>query len=131
VDSADHLRQTEPVRDAFAHEAILSMDRDADVRALGAAITVALCRHWDHEPPCPLAPHHTSATRAGAQVHLRTLFAVEPAGEAEVRQRIGTALADGQLRGRDDKVTRWQVRSTRPSTVLPSEAEHAQRLVRS
>jgi hypothetical protein len=34
------------------------MEPDADMRAPGAAVTVALCGHWDHEPPCPLAPHH-------------------------------------------------------------------------
>ena len=32
------------------------MEPDADVRAPGAAVTVVLCGHWDHEPPCPLAP---------------------------------------------------------------------------
>jgi hypothetical protein len=119
------------VRDAFAHEAILSMAPGADTRALGAAITVALCGHWDHEPPCPLAPHHTSATRVCGQVHLRTLFAVEPAREAEVRRRIETALADGILVGQVDGVTRWEVCSSRPCMVLASESEHALRLVRS
>ncbi len=119
------------LRVAFAHEAILSMSPDADSRALGAAITVALCGHWDHEPPCPLAPHHTSAARVGADVHLRTLFAVEPRREAGIRQRIEAALAGGVLVGPDDRVTRWQVRRVGASTVLASEAEHAQRLVRS
>ena len=33
--------------------------------APGGAITVALCGSWDHEPPCPLAPHHTRAHRSG------------------------------------------------------------------
>jgi hypothetical protein len=122
--------QTEVMRDAFAHDAVLTMERDADTRAPGAAITAALCGHWDHEPPCPLAPHHTSATRVGADVQLRILFAVEPAGEAEVRQRIETALADGQLVGPADEITRWEVHSSGVSTVLPSEAEHAQRLAR-
>ena len=36
------------------------MEPHADVRAPGAAVTVALCGHWEHEP-CPLAPHHVSA----------------------------------------------------------------------
>jgi len=38
------------VRQAFAHEAVLVTEPDADVRAPGAAVTVALCGHWDHEP---------------------------------------------------------------------------------
>jgi hypothetical protein len=69
------------VRQPFAHEAVLTIDADGDVGAPGAAITVALCGHWDHEPPCPLAPHHTAAERVGDDVHMRTLFAVEPARE--------------------------------------------------
>jgi hypothetical protein len=31
------------MRDAFAHDAVLLMPADADVRAQGAAVTVALC----------------------------------------------------------------------------------------
>jgi hypothetical protein len=38
------------MRQAFAHEAVLVMEPDADVRAPGAAVAVALCGHWDHEP---------------------------------------------------------------------------------
>ena len=36
------------------------MEPDADVQAPGAAVTVALCGHWEHEPPGPLAPHWVS-----------------------------------------------------------------------
>ncbi len=104
------------------------MESGADVRAPGAAITVALCGHWQHQPPCPLAPHHTRSTRAGGDVHLRTLFAVEPALESDVRQRIGTALAGGELVGPDGEVTHWQLHTSRPSAVLPDETEHARRL---
>ncbi len=49
------------VRHAFVHEAILTMGAAGDERAPGAAITIALCGRLDHEPPCPLAPHHTAA----------------------------------------------------------------------
>ena len=74
------------VRAPFAHEAVLRMGADADVSAPGAAITVALCGHWEHDPPCPLAPHHTAAERVDDEVHVGTLFAVEPAREAGVRE---------------------------------------------
>ena len=37
------------------------MPAPADDGAPGAAVTVALCGHWEHPPPCPLAPHHTRA----------------------------------------------------------------------
>jgi hypothetical protein len=131
VDGPIDLRQTELVREAFAHDVVLSMESEADVRAPGAAITVALCGDWEHEPPCPVAPHYTSAERVGGDVHVRTLFVVQPAGEAEVRQRIRAALADGELVGPDGEVTCWQVRSSHPSAVLPEEGEHAERLARS
>lgn len=115
----------------FAHDAVVTMALDADAAAPGAAITVALCGHWEHEPPCPLAPHHTAAEREHEDVRLRILFAVERAREDEVRALIGAALAAGRLVGRDGRVSRWSLRSSAPGTVRPDEADHAQRLVRS
>jgi hypothetical protein len=119
------------MRQPFAHEAILVMEPGADLRAPGAAITVALCGHWDHQPPCPLAAHHTRAERVGDEVHLRTLFAAEPDTEHVVRQRIDHALSGGELDGPDAVVTRWQLRTSRPSNVTADEADHAERLTRS
>ncbi|WP_220137534.1 hypothetical protein [Streptomyces himalayensis] len=76
------------MRQAYVHEAVLVMERDADTQAPGAAITMALCGHWEHQPPCPLAPYHTRAERVGERVLLRTLFAADPATEHVVRDRI-------------------------------------------
>jgi hypothetical protein len=53
------------MREVFAHEAVVAMGADEDVGAPGAAVTVALCGHWEHDPPCPLAAHHTAAERDG------------------------------------------------------------------
>ena len=72
------------------------MEPDADMRAPGAAITAALCGHWDHQPPCPPAPHHSHAKRLGGQVHVRILFAAEPETEPTVRRRIDWALSVSQ-----------------------------------
>jgi hypothetical protein len=118
------------MRQPFAHDAVLSMEADGDLRAPGAAITVALCGHWEHEPPCPLAPHHTAVQRVGDEVHLRTLFAVEPMCEDEVRQRIAAALADGRLVDGDGRESRWSLRRSGPAGVRPEEADHARRLAR-
>jgi hypothetical protein len=86
---------------------------DGDPAAPGGAITVALCGDWEHEPPCPLAPHHTEATRdAGDRVRLRVLFTVEPEREAEVRSLIDSALASGRQSGPDGRVTTWTVVSS-------------------
>ncbi|ONH37580.1 MULTISPECIES: hypothetical protein [Protofrankia] len=117
------------MRQAFAHDAVLVLASEADIRAPGAAVTVALCGSWDHEPPCPLAPHHSEATRADGEVHLRILFAADPEDEGAVRHRIDTALAGGHLRGPDGATSRWQLRATRHSKVAPEEADHAERLI--
>lgn len=106
------------------------MQPGADLRAPGAAITAALCGHWEHQPPCPLAAHHTRAERIGDQVHLRTLFATEPDAEPVVRQRIDHALSGGQLEGPDAVITRWHLHTSQRSDVTAEEAGHAERLTR-
>ena len=64
------------------------MEPGGNVRAPGAAVAVALCGHWDHEPPCPLAPHRVSADEVGGELRVRILFAAEPDTEPEVRRLI-------------------------------------------
>lgn len=92
----------------YAYDAVVTLGDGGDSAAPGAAITVALCGHWDHEPPCPLAPHHTNAERcADGTVRLRVVFSVEPDREAEVRTLISRALASGQQAGPDGHVTTW------------------------
>ncbi|WP_222849179.1 hypothetical protein [Trebonia kvetii] len=118
------------MRQAFVHDAVVTMEADGDARAPGGAITVALCGHWDHEPPCPLAPHSTDAQRSGDQVRLRVLFAAEPTAETEVRGRIDAALSRGSLTGPDGVTTRWLLRDARPGLLRDDEAEHADRLIR-
>jgi len=119
-------------RTAYAHEAVLILDSGGDARAPGGAITVALCGHWDHEPPCPLAPHHTDVKPAGDDtVRLRVLFAAEPDDEPRVRSLIGEALSSGRLTGPDGRVTRWIVKSSGAGSIRPDEADHAAMLVAS
>jgi hypothetical protein len=119
------------VRESFAHEAVLTMSTEDDLHAPGAAITVSLCGHWEHDPPCPLAPHHTAAERDDELVRLRVLFATDPETEPEVRRRIDDALARGQLVTREGAVARWRLVRTRAAVVRPEEAEHARRLAAS
>jgi hypothetical protein len=117
------------MRRAFAHDAVLRMAADADLGAPGAAVTVALCGHWEHPPPCPLAPHHSAARRDGEEVRLRVLFATEPDSEAEVRRRIDAKLRDGELDGPGGTLTRWELRTSGPGTLTDEEAGHARRLI--
>jgi hypothetical protein len=115
-------------RQPFAHDAVLDLDPTGDDRAPGGAVTVALCGSWTHEPPCPLAPHHTDARRAGPTVVLRVLFAAEPGDEEEVRRRIDTALARGEGADPAGASTCWRLVSSGASAVRPGEREHARRL---
>jgi hypothetical protein len=117
------------VREAYAHDALVAMQPGGSPNALGGAITVALCGHWDHPPPCPLAPHYVTALPDGETVTVRILFATEPANERRVRALIGEALATGQLAGPDGAITTWQLNSTAPGAVRPDEKDHAARLI--
>jgi hypothetical protein len=117
------------MRQAFAHEAVLIMEPDADVRAPGAAVAVALCGHWDHKPPCPLAPHRVNADRVDGELHVRILFAAEPDKELQVRHLIELALS-GQLTFPDGFTTPWRLRESRLSEVSADEAGPAERLIR-
>ena len=113
-------------RAAYAHDAVLILDSGGDSRAPGGAITVALCGHWDHQPPCPVAPHHTDATPADDDtVVLRVLFVAEPGDEPRVRALIEEALWSGRLTGPDGRVTRWLVKSSGAGSIRPDEADQA------
>jgi hypothetical protein len=104
------------------------MDPNADPGAPGAAITLELCGSWDHVPPCPLAPHHTSPERNGDGVELRIVFAAEPQQEGEVRRRIERALASGFLTDPDGVTTRWAVLGTKAGIPSEAELDHAKRI---
>jgi hypothetical protein len=108
------------VKRPFAHDATLAMGAGQDERAPGGAITTALCGHWEHDPPCPLAPHHIATHRDGDHVRLRILFAAEEADEPEARRRIEGALAGS---------SGWRLLSSAPSEVLTGERDHARRLM--
>jgi hypothetical protein len=117
------------MRQPYVHEAVLTMAPEADTRAPGGAITVALCGHWEHPPPCPLAAHHTAVERDGAGVRVRTVFAADAGTEGEVRARIDRALADGALTGPDGALTRWDLVSSAAGSIRPDETALADRLV--
>jgi hypothetical protein len=116
------------MRSGFAHEAMIELAPDADERAPGAAVTVALCGHWEHEGTCRW-PHRSSVdTRAGQSVRLRVLFACAAHDEPAVRQLIGAALDQGRV-GADPDTSHWAVASQGPSGLRPSETALADRLI--
>jgi hypothetical protein len=117
------------MRQVFAHDAVLTMSHDDDESAPGAAITEALCGSSQHEPPCPLAPHHTSSHRSGERVQLRVLFAAEPGSAVEVRQRIDQALARGAMEVTSGAQTTWRLQTSAGSLPSPDEKDHGLRLI--
>jgi hypothetical protein len=117
------------MREAFAHDAVLELIDDADERAPGGAVTMALCGELDHEPPCPVAPHHTSVTGHGARRRVRVLFATDD--EPVVRRTIDAALGSGEFVGPDGVMHLWVLHSSSPGTVADDERGHAARLIES
>lgn len=116
-------------RTAFAHDAVVAMRHGDSPNALGGAIAKALCGGWDHQPPCPLAPHYVSNVADGETVSLRVVFATEQAHEQRVRALIGEALAAGQLTVPDGGVAQWELRSQRPGRLRADEQALAADLI--
>ena len=105
---------------AFVHEAELVMDGEADERAPGGAITVALCGHWEHEGSCRW-PHNNAIALEGRWARLRTVFVAPPEDEETVRERIERGLRSG---------ADWEVVSVGARPLAPDEEELAERLTR-
>jgi len=128
------------VRSAFVHEASIELRPGADPAAPGAAVTVELCGHWEHDGACRW-PHHTGVdNRAGRSIRIRTVFACPPAEEDAVRQRIVAALDSGRLEAEsatpaeptnaaEPRESRWTTTRQGASTIEPSEETLAAQLV--
>ena len=112
------------------------MHDGSDDRAPGAAITAALCGHWDHEDPCRW-PHRTDTSRRGELLNVRTYFDAPPEEETEVRHLIQSALGSGKLIGQDGSVISWEVvssehqQSDKGGTAMGEAAAVAERIRKS
>jgi hypothetical protein len=119
------------MRDAYAHEAHLELAGNGDDRAPGAAVTVALCGHWDHDPPCRVPHHSEVVAREGDRLTLRVVFASAVDDADAVRTAVARALDDGRLSvpGPDDApATTWTVIEQAPSALTDGELPLAGRL---
>lgn len=97
------------------HEAVVDLAAGVDPRAVGAAVTVALCGHWEHDGPCRW-PHNNEI--AGGL--FRTLFVCDVQDLDEVRSRIRTALGEAP---------EWRLVSERERPVADSECSLAKDLL--
>ena len=77
----------------YVHEATLVLG-DVDDGAPGAAVTVALCGHWEHEGACRW-PHHTSSYRQADRRIVRTVASIAEHDLDDVTGRIRRAIAGG------------------------------------
>jgi hypothetical protein len=113
-----------------AHEAVLELEADADAAAPGAAVTIALCGHWQHEGTCRW-PHRTSViSQDGRVLHVRILYAASAAEQHEVGSRIATSLNRGELAVFDGRVQRWRVLREGASHPLENEESLVAELAR-
>jgi hypothetical protein len=91
-------------------------------------VTLALCGDWEHEPPCALAPHHTSAQRHDGVLDLRVVFITEAIHEPEVRARIAAALQRGRLDEFRGRTGQWELLCQSAGTLSAAEADLADRM---
>jgi hypothetical protein len=105
-------------RVAFVHEAELELGDGTDPAAVGAAVTAALCGHWEHDGPCRW-PHNSRIELADSGANFRTLFLATSTDEMLVRELIERSLREE---------TGWVVRRTRSRSVSRAEAPLAGRL---
>lgn len=104
----------------YVHEATLRLHGSTDPAEVGAAVTVELCGHWEHEGGCRW-PHNNAVGAKGRHTEFRTLFVASDHEERDVRDRIDRALRTSR---------RWTVISTTPRPLRDDEQPLAERLAR-
>jgi hypothetical protein len=92
----------------FTYHATVRLAPGGDERAIGGAVTVALCGHWDHPGPCRW-PHRTSLAPAGERVAVTVAYTCSDAEKTLVESMIDGAIRSGMLEGPEGAVTHWTV----------------------
>lgn len=105
--------------DAFVVEAELILDEGCDPASVGAAVTVELCGHWEHEGSCRW-PHNSAIDAERCPAAFRTLFVAEERDAGDVRARVEAVLCEGPA---------WRVVALRPRNVAADERALADRLL--
>jgi hypothetical protein len=114
------------MRELVVRAARLRVPPGGDERAPGAAVTVELCGHWEHEAPCPI-PHHTGVEPLGdGLIQVRVVASVAPGEDEAIQGRIHGALARGRLDAPGDPA--WQLLDDGPAAPTDEELELGRRL---
>ena len=106
-----------PVR-GHAQHADVEFAPDADSRAPGGAVTVALCGSWQHDGACRW-PHHTSVDPSVTPSPLRVVYIVADDELDEVRGLIEAALSHGDG---------WRVVAMHDALLTADEAKQAAKM---
>jgi hypothetical protein len=115
------------MQQAYVHAARLQLAPGSDPSAPGAAVTVALCGHWQHDGPCRW-PHHTAVADVEGALEVRTVVVSDAVDEPGVRARIDDALESGEQDGPDGLVSTWIMLSSAADDLRPDEQELAHRI---
>jgi hypothetical protein len=105
--------------DTHAIEAELTLVNGTDPAAVGAAVTVELCGHWEHEGACRW-PHNSAIDARREPALFRTLFVTGEDESAAVGERVERALRDAGA---------WRVVAIRERAVAADERDLARRLL--
>ena len=104
--------------EAYVVEAEVDLASGTDPAAVGAAVTVELCGHWEHDGPCRW-PHNSDIDASRSPAVLRTIYVADPDEQQAVRGRIEQALGAS---------SEWSVVDFRERDVADGERELAGRL---
>src|SRR5436305_8389475 len=99
----------------FSHRATVELSQ-GDTRAIGAAVTVALCGHWEHTGPCRW-PHLTTVESSGSVFDIRVDYTCSDDERAAVDALIDEAIRSGTLTGPEGTVTTWKTRTSGENAV--------------
>jgi hypothetical protein len=119
------------MREPFAIEAVLELAPGTDPRAIGGAVTLALCGAFTHPGPCPVAPHRTSVEQRDGRTWARIVAACEADERAAVVSAMTTALDAGRLTDPDGVDQRWTLEACRTAPLLDDERVLADRFASS
>jgi hypothetical protein len=106
--------------EAFAVGALIELADGTDPAAVGAAVTAALCGHWEHDGPCRW-PHNNAIDPSRSPARFRTLYVASPDEAALVAKQICDALRAG---------TDWKVVAVESRLVDELDEPLVERLLR-
>ena len=76
-------------------EAELALADGLDPQAVGAAVTVELCGHWEHDGPCRW-PHNSAIDAEASPARFRTVAVAEEGETEAIASRIRGVLTAGE-----------------------------------